>query len=159
MIHRTTTLYAAITRRTALSIGLIATVAVLGACATAAGPEFSKLEAAPAEAAHVYIYRKSAIYASAAAFDVSQDGKEVAKLFNASYLVLPVSPGSHKFGVDERGFTSVKFFEVNAQAGKSYFIEYDASKGWLLGLGLLSGGATQSESRALEDLKGLKRAN
>jgi hypothetical protein len=159
MINRTMTLRTAITRRTTLALSLIATATVLGACATAAGPEFSKLEAAPAEAAHVYIYRKGAIYASAAAFNVSQDGKEVAKLFNASYLVLPVSPGPHKFGVDERGFTSAKFFEVNAQAGKSYFIEYDASKGWLLGLGLLSSGATQTESRALEDLKGLKRAN
>jgi hypothetical protein len=147
-----------ITRRTTLTLSLLA-AAVLGACATAAGPEFSKLEAAAPDTANVYIYRKSAIYASAAAFNVSQDGKEVAKLYNASYLVLRVSPSPHKFGVDERGFTSAKFFEVNAQAGKSYFVEYDASKGWLLGLGLLSGSAAQTETRALEDLKGLKRAN
>lgn len=154
MNNRTT-----ITRRTTLTLSLVAAAAVLGACATAAGPEFSKLEATAPDTANVYIYRKSAIYASAAAFNVSQDGKEVAKLFNASYLVLRVSPSPHKFGVDERGFTSAKFFEVNAQAGKSYFVEYDASKGWLLGLGLLSGSSAQTETRALEDLKGLKRAN
>jgi hypothetical protein len=144
-------------RRAALCAAL-AIVAALGACATASGPQFTRLEPVSADAAQVYLYRKSAIYASAAAYDVSHNGKAVGKLFNASYLVLPVTPGEHEFSVDERGLTTVKKFKVKAEAGKRYFVEYDSSKGMLLGLGLLSGSAAKSEAEALADLKDLKRA-
>jgi hypothetical protein len=71
---------------------------------------------APQTQANVYIYRKSVIHASAAGFHVSQDGKEVAKLFNTSCLALHASPGAHKFGIDEGGFTSTRFFDVTPQA-------------------------------------------
>lgn len=146
-----------VTRRAALACALAAT-ALLGACATASGPQFSGLEAAPTGQAHLYLYRKSALYASGAAYDVAVDGKAAGKLFNASYLVLPLSPGERSVSVDERGLTSVKTFKLNAEAGKRYFAEYDSSKGLLLGLGLLSGSSMKSEADALADLKDLKRA-
>lgn len=81
----------------------LAVVAALGACATASGPQFTRLEPVSAASAQVYLYHKSAIYASAAAYDVSHNGKAMGKLFNASYAVLPVTPGEHEFSVDERG--------------------------------------------------------
>lgn len=145
-------------QRRLLTLGALAAAAVLGACAAASGPQFSTLEAVPPQQAQLYLYRKAALYASGAAFDVAVDGKAAGKLFNASYLVLPLAPGEHTVGVDERGFTSAKTFRLAAEAGKRYFAEYDASKGWLLGLGLLSGSAMKSEAEALADLKELKRA-
>lgn len=144
-------------RRLALAAS-VALLSVVGACATASGPQFSSLEAVPGGQAQVYVYRKSALYASGAAYDVSVDGKSAGKLFNASYLVLPVTPGEHNVSVDERGLTSVKSFKVNAEASKRYFVEYDSSKGLLLGFGLLSGSAAKGEAEALVDLKELKRA-
>lgn len=145
------------TRRIVLASSL-ASLLVLGACATATGPQFTALDAVPTGQAHVYLYRKSALYASGAAYEVAHNGKPAGKLFNASYLVMPVAPGEHTFSVDERGLTSVKTFKVNAEAGKRYFVEYDSSKGLLLGMGLLSGSTAKGEAEALADLKALKRA-
>lgn len=145
------------TRRAALACALAA-AALLGACATASGPQFSVLEVVPPGQAQLYLYRKSALYASGAAYDVALDGKAAGKLFNASYLVLPLAPGERTVSIDERGLTSVKSFKVNAEAGKRSFAEYDSSKGLLLGLGLLSGSSMRNEADALADLKDLKRA-
>ena len=147
-----------VTRRSAL--GLLPLL-VLAGCATASGPVFTTLEEPPSDKAQLYLYRKSALYASGAKYIVTNvDSKQVlGELFNASYLVLPLNAGKHVLGVDERGFTSVKTFEVQAEAGKNYFVEYDSSKGLLLGWGLLSGSAAKTESQALLDLKDLRRAN
>jgi hypothetical protein len=146
-----------ITRRLAAA-GSLAALIVLAACAAASGPQFSSLDPVPAGQAHVVLYRKAALYASGAAYEVAHNGKPAGKLFNASYLVMTAPPGEHNFSVDERGLTSVKTFTVNAEAGKRYFVEYDSSKGLLLGLGLLSGSSAKSETEALADLKDLKRA-
>lgn len=70
--------------------------------------------------------------------------------------MLPLDAGKHVISVDERGFTSAKTFEIQAEAGKNYFVEYDSSKGLLLGLGLLSGSAAKTEAQALADLKDLR---
>lgn len=144
--------------RRILLVGALAAATLLGACATASGPQFSSLEAVPTGQGQLYLYRKAAIYASGAAYDVAVDGKAAGKLFNASYLVLPMTPGEHTVSIDERGLTSVKSFKVAAEPGKRYFAEYDSSKGILLGLGLLSGSSMKSETEAMADLKELKRA-
>jgi hypothetical protein len=80
------------------------------------------------------------------------------EVYNQSYLVLALAPGERTVSIDERGFTSVKTVKVPAEAGKRYFVEYDSSKGLILGLGLLSGSAVKSEAEAMADLKELKRA-
>ncbi|MGH6626663.1 MAG: DUF2846 domain-containing protein [Burkholderiaceae bacterium] len=145
-------------RRSALS--LVALTAMLQACATPAGPTFSALEPTPAGRANLYIYRKAALYAMAAKYPVTAADKTmVGELYNASYLLLPLKPGKHAFTVAEGGWASPKTFEVDVEAGKNYFVEYDSSKGLLLGAGLLSGTAIKTEAQALADLKELRRAN
>jgi len=146
-----------VTRRLILVSALAATL-VLGACATATGPQFTALEAVPAGQVNVVVYRKAALYASGGAYDVALNGKPAGKLFNASYLVIRVAPGEHSFSIDEGPLISLKTFKVTAEAGKRYFVEYDSSKGLLLGWGLLSGSAAKGEPEALADLKELKRA-
>lgn len=137
-----------------------AAAAALQGCATATGAPFATLEAVPAGQANLYLYRQPALYASGQPFKVrAADGKLVGELFNGSYMLLSLAPGKHSFTVDEGGFAGPKKFEVNAKAGGNYFVEYDASKGLLLGWGLLSDSAARSEAQALADLKGLKRAN
>ncbi|MGH8857417.1 MAG: DUF2846 domain-containing protein [Polaromonas sp.] len=138
----------------------ILTGSVLAGCATAPGPQFSTLEAAPSDKAQLYLYRKSALYAVGATYPVYTANREkLGELYNASYLVLPLSPGKHKLTVEEGGFASPKSFEVVAEPGKTMFVEYDSSKGLLLGWGLLSGSAAKTREQALADLKDLKRAN
>lgn len=144
------------TRRVAIVCGMAAVL--VGACATAGGPQFSGLEAVPSGQGQLYLYRKPALYASGAACDVTLNGKAAGKLFNASYLVLPFAPGERTVSVDEHGFTAAKSFKVNAEPGKRYFAEYDSSKGLLLGWGVLSGSSMKTEAEAMAKLKELKRA-
>jgi hypothetical protein len=147
-----------VTRRSAL--GLLP-LAILAGCATASGPVFTTLDTPPSGTAQLYLYRKSALYASGAKYTVTNAASKqvLGELFNASYLVLPLPAGKHVLGVNEGGFASVKTFEIQAEAGKNHFVEYDSSKGLLLGWGLLSGSATKTEAQALLDLKDLRRAN
>ena len=146
------------TRRAVL--GLLP-VLILAGCATANGPAFTQVQAAPAGMAQLYLYRKSALYAVGAAYAVTnvQTKEALGELYNASYLVLPLKAGKQVISVAEGGFASNKTFEVQAEAGKNYFVEYDSSKGLLLGLGILSGSAAKTETQALADLKELRRAN
>jgi Protein of unknown function (DUF2846) len=147
-------------RRSVLGLALAAVVAATG-CATANGPAFSKIEPAPVGKAQLYLYRKAAIYAMGASYAVANVGTKQAygELFNASYLVIALDAGKQVVSVDEKGWAKLKTFEVQAEAGKNYFVEYDSSKGLLLGAGLLSGSTGKTEAEALGDLKDLKRAN
>lgn len=150
----------AATRRAVLALSLLPALMLAG-CATATGPAFTQLDAPASGKAQLYLYRKSAFYASGAKYIVAEAATKqvLGELFNASYLVLPLTAGKHVISVDERGFASAKTFEVEAEAGKNYFVEYDSSKGLLLGWGLLSGSAAKTEVQALADLKDLRRAN
>ena len=145
-------------RRHFLAAGMFA-AALLSGCA-APGPSFTSLEPVAAGKGNLYLYRKPALYAMAAKYKVKAgDGTVVGELHNGSYLLVPLEPGKHRFSVDEGGFASPKTFEVDAKAGQNYFVEYDSSKGLLLGWGLLSDSSARTEAQGLADLKGLNRAN
>ncbi len=145
-------------RRHLLAITVFA-AAFLEGCA-APGAPFASLEPLPSGKGNLYLYRKPALYAAGAKYKVkAADGALVGELYNASYLLLPLSPGKHQFSVDEGGFGKPKTFEVDVKPGQNYFVEYDSSKGLLLGWGLLSDSTARSEVQALADLKGLNRAN
>ena len=148
------------TRRTLLGMSLLSALAV-GGCATASGPTFSRVEAPQPDKAQLYLYRKSAMYAAGGKYKVIAvaTSQPLGELFNASYLVLPLEVGPHVIGVEESVLISPKTFEIQAEAGKNYFVEYDSSKGWLLGWGILSGCEVKTEEQALADLKDLRRAN
>jgi hypothetical protein len=144
-------------RRHVLALAALAAAGIAG-CA-APGAPFATLEPVSPDRGNVYLYRKSALYAVGARFKVTADGAPAGELYNASYLVLPLTPGKHRFTVDEGGFQRPKAFEVDVQPGRNYFVEYDSSKGLLLGWGLLSDSKARSEVEAMADLKGLNRAN
>ncbi len=157
-MSKLSTTVTAVTRRSVL--GLLP-VLVLAGCATASGPMFATLDTPPSGKAQLYLYRKSALYAAGAKYIVAEASTKhvLGELFNASYLVLPLDAGKHVISVSEGGFASAKSFEVQAEAGTNYFVEYDSSKGMLLGWGLLSGSAAKTEAQAMVDLKDLRRAN
>jgi hypothetical protein len=145
-------------RRHLLTLSIVS-AALLAGCA-APGAQFATLEPVAAGKGNLYLYRKGALYASGAKYKVkAADGTQVGELYNASYLVLPLAPGKHQFSVDEGGFQKPRSFEVDVKPGQNYFVEYDSSKGLLLGWGMLSTSATHSEAQAVADLKSLNRAN
>ena len=147
-------------RRRAITLAAMvaAAAAGLGGCA-APGAPFATLEPVPPGRGHLYVYRKPALYAFGAKYKVTVDGAPAGELANASYLVLPLSPGRHTLNIAEGGFARPKTVEVNVEPGRNHFVEYDSSKGLLLGRGLMSGSTARSETEALADLKGLNRAN
>jgi len=145
-------------RRHLIALATLSAV-VLAGCA-APGAPFATLDPVIAGKGNLYLYRKPALYASGAKFKVkAADGTQVGELYNSSYLLLPLAAGKHKFSVDEGGFQKPKSFEVDVKPGQNYFVEYDSSKGLLLGWGLLSDSKAHGEAEALADLKGLNRAN
>ena len=141
------------------SIFISLVVAFIAGCATATGPEFSQLQPNSTTEGNLYVYRKPALYAVGATYDVLDSNKKViAGLVSGSYVVLSLKPGKHSFSVSE-GFGNPRIFEVQVEAGKNYFVEYDSSKGILLGWGILTDVASRANEQGLVDLKGLKRNN
>jgi hypothetical protein len=143
-------------RRTVIVGALVA--AGIAGCA-APGTPFASLEPVAADKGHLYLYRKPALYAFGAKYKVTADGAQIGELSNGSYLLLPLAPGKHRLSVHEGGLLRPKSFEVDVQAGQNYFVEYDSSRGLLLGWGLLSDTKARSEAEAMADLNGLSRAN
>lgn len=143
-------------RRSAILGTLVA--ACIAGCA-APGAPFAGLDAVASDKGNLYLYRKPALYAFGAKYKVTADGAVVGELSNGSYLLLPLAPGKHSLSVDEGGFARPKSFEVDVQPGRNYFVEYDSSKGLLLGWGMLSDSKARSEAEAMADLQGLNRAN
>ena len=98
---------------------LLFIVSVLNACATAPGKEFSEISPAVPDKGNVYIYRTGAFFAIAQDFPVFVDGEKKGSLFNKSFLLLHLTPGSHTLKVAPGGIVS-----------KSHLLE----KAWLVSL-------------------------
>ena len=161
-VNKISTAISATKRRSLLVLGsALLPALLLGGCATGSGIAFTEVQVPPAGKAQLYLYRKSALYAFAANYTVADVASKrvLGELSNGSYLVLPLDVGKQVISVDEKGLTKLKTFEIDAEAGKNYFVEYDSSKGLLLGLGILSGSAAKTQAQALADLKDLRRAN
>lgn len=103
--------------------------ALLAGCATAPGPKFTSLEPVAADKANLYVYRRSAIFAIGQSFKVDLDQQPVGQIFNASYLMLQVPAGQHVVGVRPGGLAKTFVYNVSAEAGKNYFLEFDFNSG------------------------------
>ncbi|MBL0423144.1 DUF2846 domain-containing protein [Ramlibacter sp. AW1] len=146
-------------KRRVLLACVIASALLAQGCA-ATGPVFASLQPSAAEKGQVYLYRQSALYAVGSRYKVrSEDGSVAEELPNASYLLLPLSPGPHRLSVEEASVYQPKTFDITIEAGRNYFVEYDSSRGLLVGWGLLSRMEQRSEAEALAHLQGLRRAN
>jgi hypothetical protein len=161
-MNKNNSLQSSFARRHLLALGCVTLpVMFISGCATVSGPVFTEVQVPPPGKAQLYLYRKSALYAIGAKYAVADvaSKRALGELYNASYLVLPLEVGRNVISVDERGLAKLRTFEVDAQAGQNYFVEYDSSKGLLLGMGLLSGSELKTQAQALADLKNLQRAN
>lgn len=147
----------------ALLAGL-AIVLLAAGCAMPKGPLFAGLQAVPAGKAHVYVYRKWALFSAGAASQVNVDGHLVASIPNASYVLLVLDPGLHSINAGGllRRFPSTLLLHL--EAGRNYFLQYDVSQS---SVNMQAYGATVRDVRwfgprpqpqALEDLADLKRA-
>ena len=149
---------------TVLKLALVAWV--LSGCAVANGPAFTALAPLSPDEGNVYIYRKWAMQGAAVAHAVKVDGQRVAELPNSSHVLLRLKPGSHDINVGEfRSELPPSRLQLMVDPGKSYFIEFDESQSSVSSGAYLSivrdrrTFAMRPEAKALEELRGLKRAN
>lgn len=144
-------------RRNLVAVTLCA--AVLAGCATAPGPTFKGLDTVATGSANVYVYRKSALFASGQSFKIDLNDKAVGEIFNASYLLLQVPPGAQTVTVKPGGFAKDFSYSLTAEAGKTHFVEFDFNGG-LLGNAFFLGAKVveRQQGPAMKDLAELKSA-
>jgi hypothetical protein len=106
----------------------------------------------------IYLYRRSALAAYAQPFRVLVDGQLAGFLANASYVRLPLKPGSHQLQVVPGGLAQVTTLQVDAQTGSRAFYEFVFPTGWAMRPSF-QGAAIEvrEESQAVEALQGLYR--
>jgi hypothetical protein len=146
-----------------LAVRLAAITLALLVAACAAGPQFSGVAAPARDQGDVYLYRGSDVFAAAQSFDVTLDGKDAGKLYNASFVHLRLPAGSYVLTVAPGGGATPRSITIRPEMGKALFFQfafhYERN---LLPLGNASFPNASIQPRAtataLEDLKELKSA-
>lgn len=144
---------------TAKRILIAAVAVVVSACATAPGPKFSGLATPNQDHGDVYLYRTSALFARAAAFEVMLDGAKIGNIYNASYLHLQLAPGSHLVKVSPGGLAQPSELQVQVEPAKISFLQYDFVTGPLANFFFIGSSIQpRSQEQALLDMKDLNSA-
>lgn len=136
-----------------------ASLLTLTGCATAPGQKFAGLQSVPKERAELVVYRKSALFASGQAMPVLIDGKEEGQLYNAAYLLQPITPGQHLVKITTGMFGTPAEEVIQLAAGERKFLHFDfptgpLANGFFIGVTL----GERDEKTALDDLRDLNGA-
>lgn len=78
--------------------------------------------------ATIYIYHTGQNLRSGADWSIFVDNKKICQLASNKFIKLTVSSGKHSFGSAQSGmnvFKKENHVELNAEAGKSYYIAYN----------------------------------
>lgn len=111
--------------------------------------------------AHIYVFRNGSLIGLGTPARVIVDGKELATLWNDTYLVTSVSPGKHKVNI--KWFIRVDEVTLDIEQGGRHFIE----TGWTGATGCFdpraicvgTGAGAISKERALGLLADMKEIN
>lgn len=103
---------------------LFSALFAFGSCSSASGPAFSAASMPNAGECGIYLYRRGAIAAYGQKFTVLVDGRQAGFLANASYLHLPLTPGSHLLQIAPGGIASPSSLRINAATGARQFYEF-----------------------------------
>jgi hypothetical protein len=138
---------------------VVAMAFLLSACASAPGKIFSGVVTPEKDQGDVYLYRTSAIFATATSFGVTLNGERVGDLYNASYLHLRLPAGKYTVKVSPGGLSKTSELQIEPELGKSSFFQYDFTTGPLANM-FFVGSSIQprTQERALLDLAELKSA-
>lgn len=136
---------------------LFASLFAFGSCSSASGPTFSASSMPNAGECAIYLYRRGAIAAYGQKFTVLVDGRQAGFLANASYLHLPLTPGSHLVQIAPGGIASPKSLRIDTTAGTRQFYEFVFPTGLAMRPSF-SGAAikARAEAEALTRLNGLR---
>lgn len=94
----------------------------------ATGPTYERPSALESSASEIVIYRPDRFARGGNTFYVHLDGKEVAKLQNAGFAIIPTSPGSHELEIRgpamDFAFKPIKM-TVSTSAGGRLFVRFE----------------------------------
>ena len=145
------------TTRALVLAGIAAATLALSGCATPTGVAFTTEAALATGQAQVYLYRKSALYASTQSFTVKLDQKDVGELFNGSYMQLPLAPGQHVISVKPGALGKTYEHTVQLTDKQTQYLEFEMPA-FLLGNAFHLGSSIvpRDVQQAKADLQGLK---
>ncbi|MDR3514080.1 MAG: DUF2846 domain-containing protein [Caulobacteraceae bacterium] len=100
----------------------------------------------------VVFFRRKSLMGTGQWFNVREDGKALGKLSNGAYFVQTADPGQHTYtATEEPEFKDRLRLEIDA--GETYFVEGQLTKGLVLGAASLSPSNPTSFVKASKDLK------
>lgn len=139
-------------------IAVVACAAMLSACVSPQGPQFSGVVKPAADKGDVYLYRTEAFAASGDAFTVRLDNEKIGELANASFIYLRMEPGKHVLRVKPSGLITIGAeVEMDVQAGKTLFYRYEFQTGVLTNLLFAGAGVVpKDEATAVAEMTPLK---
>lgn len=128
-------------------------------CASAPGTPYAGLEPLEAGKGDIYLYRTKALYAIAQAFGTSVQDRESGDLYNGSYLLFRLSPGTYELAVNTGPSGKTSRRKVEVKAGERSFFQYDFPTGLFANFMFLGAEIEpRSQTVAEADLKGLSAA-
>lgn len=139
---------------------LCAALLVFGISSRSPSVAFTTGDAAGVDRRGIYLYRHGALAAYGQPFRVSVDGQTVGFIANASYLRLPLTPGSHQVQIAPGGLAQVTTRQIHADAdtdGRSFY-EFVFPTGWEMRPSFRGAAIeARAEPQALEAMQRLRR--
>ncbi len=131
----------------------------LNGCATAPGAVYQGLLPLEAGTGDVYLYRTKAFAAVGQSFSTTVQGQQSGDLYNGSYLLFRLEPGSYDMAVQPGPFGVVSHRTVEVKAGERSFYQYDFLTG-ILSNALFLGSSIEARTQdiAEADMKDLTAA-
>lgn len=142
----------------AMGAAVAATALILtSGCATPTGVAFSAASAPPDGQAHVYLYRKSAMYAFDQSFSVTLNKQAMGELSNASYMLLTMAPGDHVLGVNPSFLSKTYELKLTLADKQTQYVEFELPP-FILGNAFLLGSSItpRTADQAVAEMQGLK---
>jgi len=138
---------------------LLVLVLFLGGCATAPGGLYKGLQPIEPGTGDVYLYRTKAFVAMGQGFSTTLEGDAGGTLYNGSYLLFRLTPGTYDLAVKPGPFGITSHLAVEVKAGVRSFYQYDFPTGLLANTFFIGSSIEpRTQQVAEEDLKDLAAA-
>ena len=136
---------------------ILAVTLVAAGCATPTGAAFTTAETVPTGQAQIYLYRKSALQAGGATFDVQLNKQDMGILINGSYVRLTVAPGEHVLGVKPGALSKMYETTLKLADQQTQYVEFAVPALVLANPFMLGSEITlRAPEQAAADMQGLK---
>jgi hypothetical protein len=135
---------------------LLGAALLFGISSRSPGLAFAAAGLSDPDRREIYLYRRGALAAWAQPFRILVDGQPAGFLANASYVRLPLTPGTHQLQIVPGGLAQITTLQIHANTDGRAFYEFVFPTGWDMRPSF-RGAAIEAreESHAIEALRNL----